>query len=240
MVQTLRGLRIGARVRYELFVRFQLLAWSYASRIDAGILPRPLTLNPCSRAQDLNSKVLARFPLFCADSVAGGLMGCFLGVLDLVLALPLRAVEVLGKRLADADVFSSGEETTRVTLYMAPRTRTASSSDSVESMVTFKIVARLWISTRREFRRCVFDEKRYSSASRIARPQRSVDRFQRAGCNRKSRFAFAHTVVGEGKTECATVKCACSRNPCRVGSGHSGRRSWLHSLCRRASNRIRR
>ena len=127
-------------------MRFQLLlAWSYAARIDAGILPRPLTLNPCSRAQDLNSEVLARFSLLCADSVVGGLMRCFLGVLDLVPALPLRAVAVLGERLADADVFSSGEETTRVTLYMAPRTRTASSSDSVESMVTFKIVACLWI-----------------------------------------------------------------------------------------------
>ena len=141
---TLRELRIGTRGRYELFVPFQLLlAWSYAARTDAGILPRPLTLNPCSRAQDLSSDVLTRLPLFCADTVAVGLMDCFLGALDLVLALPLRAVVVLGKRLADADVFSSEEETTRVTLYMAPRTRTASSIDSVESMVTFKIVARL-------------------------------------------------------------------------------------------------
>ena len=144
-------------------MRFQLLlAWSYAARIDAGILPRPLTLNPCPRAHDLNSEVLTRFPLFCADTVVGALLGCFLDVLDLVLALPLRAAAVLGKRLADTDGFStdgfsSGEETTRVTLYMAPRTRTASSSDSVESMVTFKIVACLWIRPGGNVRRCLFD-----------------------------------------------------------------------------------
>ena len=127
-----------------------LLAWSYAARTDAGILPRSLTLNPCSRAQDLNFDVLTRLPLFCAELVVGALVGCFLGVLDLVLASPLRDAAVVGERLADAGVSLSGEETTRVTLYMAPRTRTASSSDSVESMVNFKIAACLCIANRRE------------------------------------------------------------------------------------------
>ena len=153
-----------------------MLASSYAALIDAGIRPRLLTLNPCSRAQALSSEVLEPCSVFRAGLVVPVPVGCFLDVLAPVLALLVRAFATPGRRLAGADAFFAGllEAATRLTLYMAPSTRTASSSGSLESMVTFKIVARLCISNKEMSARYLADEKRYLYASAIARAPRSA------------------------------------------------------------------
>ena len=94
----------------------------------AGMRPRSLTVNPWSRAQDLSSAVPTRPETFCVDSIAAVSAEAFWDVLDPVPALRPRFAAAAGTRLADADTFFAVllEGVTRVTLYMAPRTRIAS------------------------------------------------------------------------------------------------------------------
>jgi hypothetical protein len=113
-------------------------ALRYAVITDAGTLPRALTVNPVSRAQERTSALLAA----TADRGASPLRDFFPSV-------PATPAPVPGVVLAagfgrDVDCWMGllvpgpSLETTSMTPYMAPRTRIASSRDSLESRVSFK------------------------------------------------------------------------------------------------------
>jgi hypothetical protein len=127
----------------------------YAVITDTGTLPRSLTVNPVWRAQERISALLG---------AAGGRAARVLR--DFPASAPATPALVRGFELADRFprvvrcwvsllVSAPSLETTSVTPYRAPRTRSASSRGSLESTVSLKAFLsawRRWPPARREIR----------------------------------------------------------------------------------------
>lgn len=134
-------------------------ALRYAVTTEAGSLPRSLTVNPFWRAHARSSALLgeptergADFFTDClaaasAEGATGSAFAAADGVFFTVflllpglLALFLGSVVVVFLPALFGVGFGFSPETTSVTPYRAPRTRIASSRDSLESSVSFKAV----------------------------------------------------------------------------------------------------
>lgn len=106
-----------------------LCASRYAALTEAGIRPRSLTVCPFSRAQDRSSALL---------TFASGVRARrrrFVDRVRLARRCPFRREVLSAAGCAGASAVASPDPVVRVTLYIAPMTRMASSNGSLESMV---------------------------------------------------------------------------------------------------------
>lgn len=126
-------------------------ALRYAVTTEAGSLPRSLTVNPFWRAQERTSALLGdsepadRCEVSRFDDAERALVDAagrtFLAAAGFFLAVFLSFDGLLALVVSSSLAPCWSLETTSVTPYKAPRTRTASSRGSLESRVSLKPVA---------------------------------------------------------------------------------------------------